>query len=98
MSINSSKFPNEVSHTKFDLLYFVKEVFNGKEIRHASSLVPIQQQLKEWRKSLVWLLRKLMYKCNLKDKAHEKGLVNVYLFRQPIALSETGRFQNNSVR
>ena len=24
------------------LLYFVKEMFNGKEIRHASSTVPIQ--------------------------------------------------------
>ena len=32
------------------------------------------------------------------DKAREKGLVNVYIFQQPIALSKTGRFQNNSDR
>ena len=34
----------------------------------------------------------------LEDKAREKGLVNVYIFQQPIALSNTGRFQNNSER
>ena len=38
----SNKFPNQVSHTKFDLLYFVKEMLNGKEILHASFVVPIQ--------------------------------------------------------
>ena len=32
----------------------------------------------------------------LQDKAREKGLVNVYIFQQPNALSKTGRFQNNS--
>ena len=31
----------------------------------------------------------------LEDKAREKSLVNVYIFQQPIALSKTGRFQNN---
>ena len=34
----------------------------------------------------------------LKDKASEKGLVNIYIFQQPIALSKTGRFQNDSGR
>ena len=34
----------------------------------------------------------------LKDKAFRKGLVDVYIFHQPIALSKTGRFQNNSER
>ena len=34
----------------------------------------------------------------LEDKAREKGLANVYIFQQPIALSKTGRFQNNSER
>ena len=34
----------------------------------------------------------------LEDKAREKDLVNVYIFQQPIALSKTGRFQNNSER
>ena len=34
----------------------------------------------------------------LQDKVREKGLVNVYIFQQPIALSKTGRFQNNSDR
>ena len=34
----------------------------------------------------------------LQDKAREKGIVNVYIFQQPIALSEIGRFQNNSDR
>ena len=34
----------------------------------------------------------------LLDKAREKDLVNVYIFQQPIALSKTGRFQNNSDR
>ena len=34
----------------------------------------------------------------LEDKALEKGLVNVYIFQQLIALSKTGRFQNNSER
>ena len=29
------------------------------------------------------------------DKAREKGLVNVYIFQQPIPLSKTERFQNN---
>ena len=32
----------------------------------------------------------------LEDKAREKGLVNVCIFQLPIALSKTGRFQNNS--
>ena len=32
----------------------------------------------------------------LEDKAFRKVLVNVYIFHQPIALSKTGRFQNNS--
>ena len=60
LSIRSSKFPSEIFHTMFDLLYFVKEMFNGKEIRHASS--PVPKQFKELRKSLVWLLRKLMFR------------------------------------
>ena len=34
----------------------------------------------------------------LEDKAFRKGLVNVYIFQQPIALSKTGQFQNNSER
>ena len=34
----------------------------------------------------------------LHNKAREKGLVNVYIFQQPIALSKTRRFQNNSDR
>ena len=34
----------------------------------------------------------------LESKAFRKGLVNVYIFHQPIALSKTGRFQNNSER
>ena len=34
----------------------------------------------------------------LDDKACEKGPVNVYIFQQPIALSKTGRFHNNSER
>ena len=29
-------------------------------------------------------------------QTREKGLFNVYIFQQPIALSKTGRFQNNS--
>ena len=29
----------------------------------------------------------------LEDKAREKGLVSVYVFHKPIALSKTGRFQ-----
>ena len=32
----------------------------------------------------------------LEDKAFRKGIVDVYIFHQPIALSKTGRFQNNS--
>ena len=32
----------------------------------------------------------------LQDKAREKELVNAYIFQQLIALSKTGRFQNNS--
>ena len=28
----------------------------------------------------------------LEDKAREKGIVNVYIFQQPIALSKTGLF------
>ena len=32
----------------------------------------------------------------LEDKAFRKCLVNVYIFHQPIALSKTRRFQNNS--
>ena len=31
----------------------------------------------------------------LEDKVREKELVNVYIFQQPIALSKTGRLQNN---
>ena len=31
----------------------------------------------------------------LEDKARERGLVNVYIFQQPIALSKTGQFQIN---
>ena len=34
----------------------------------------------------------------LQDKARKKGLANVYIFQQPIALSKTIRFQNNSDR
>ena len=34
----------------------------------------------------------------LEDKAREKSLVNVNIFQQPIALSKTGRFHNNSER
>ena len=34
----------------------------------------------------------------LEDKAFRKGLVNVYIFHQPIALSNTERFQSNSER
>ena len=34
----------------------------------------------------------------LEDKAFRKGLVDVYIFHQPIALSKTGRFQNKSER
>ena len=34
----------------------------------------------------------------LEGKAREKGQVTVYIFQQPIALSKTGRFQNNSDR
>ena len=34
----------------------------------------------------------------LEDKAREKYQVNVYIFQQPIALSKTGRSQNNSDR
>ena len=32
----------------------------------------------------------------LEDKAFRKGIVDVYIFHQLIALSKTGRFQNNS--
>ena len=32
----------------------------------------------------------------LEDKTREKGPVNVYIFEQTIALSKTGRVQNNS--
>ena len=34
----------------------------------------------------------------LKDKERGKGLVNVHIFQQPIALSKTGQFQINSDR
>ena len=34
----------------------------------------------------------------LEDKAFRKGLVNVYIFHQPIAMSKTRRFQNDSER
>ena len=34
----------------------------------------------------------------LEAKVREKELVKVYIFQKPIALSETGRFQNNSDR
>ena len=42
LSINSSKFSTEVLHTKFDLQYFVKEMFNFKEIWQAKSAVHVQ--------------------------------------------------------
>ena len=42
LSVNSSKFSTEVLHTKFDLPYFVKEMFNGKEIWQAKSAVHVQ--------------------------------------------------------
>ena len=34
----------------------------------------------------------------LEDKAFRKGLVDVSIFHQPIALSKKGRFQNNFER
>ena len=34
----------------------------------------------------------------LEDKAREKGLVNVYISQQSVALSKIGRFQCNSDR
>ena len=34
----------------------------------------------------------------LEDKAFRKGIVDVYIFHQPISLSNTGQFQNNSER
>ena len=34
----------------------------------------------------------------LEDKAFRKGLVDAYIFHQPIALSKKGLFQNNSDR
>ena len=59
--IRSSKFSNEVLHVKFDLQYFVKEMFKSKEIWHRKSTVPIENNVKEWRKSLVWLSTKSMF-------------------------------------
>ena len=32
----------------------------------------------------------------LEDRVREEGLVNVFSFQQPIALSKRGRFQDNS--
>ena len=32
----------------------------------------------------------------LEDKAFRKGIVDVYIFHQPIPLSKTEQFQNNS--
>ena len=60
LSINSNKFSTEVLHTRFDLPYFVKEMFNWKKIWQAKSAVHVQSHVKEWRQSLVWLLSKLM--------------------------------------
>ena len=34
----------------------------------------------------------------LEDKAREKGLVNVYMFQQPIALSETGQLKQDDFK
>ena len=34
----------------------------------------------------------------LEDKAFRKGLVDVYIFHQPIALFKTGLFQNSCQR
>ena len=34
----------------------------------------------------------------LEDRTCEKGLLNVYIYQQPIALSKIVRFQNNSDR
>ena len=42
-----------------------------------------------WRQ---WFLRQQ------EGSTREKGPFNVYIFQQPIALSKTGRFQNNSDR
>ena len=61
LSTRSSKFSNEVLHAKFDLQYFVKETFRWTEVWPRKSTVAIQYNVKEWRKSLVWLLRKSMF-------------------------------------
>ena len=45
-SIKSSKFSTEVLHTEFDLLYFVKEMFNRREIWQANSAVTCQRMEK----------------------------------------------------
>ena len=60
MSVISSKLSNEVPHVKFDLQYFVTEMFRWNEIWPRKSTVHIQYNFKEWRNSLVWLSRKSM--------------------------------------
>ena len=60
LSAISSKFSNEVLDVKFDLQYFVTEMFRWMEIWHRKFTVHIQYNFKECRKSLVWLLRKSM--------------------------------------
>ena len=42
MSIDSSKFSTEVLQTKFDLQYFVKEMFDRKEFWQAKSAIHVQ--------------------------------------------------------
>ena len=61
LSTRSSKFSNEVLHAKFDLRYFVKEIFRWKGIWHGKSKVATKYDVKEWRKSSVWLSRKSMF-------------------------------------
>ena len=132
------------SSCQVDLQYFVTEMFRWKEIWYSKFTVPIQEHVKEWRESLVWLLRKSMLVMKrfqiihwvkfspiwsprhsletgciftefcvvikrkyidsrnivnfeihllllvaglLEDKAFRKGLVDDYIFHQPIALS-----------
>ena len=41
LRINLSKFLTEVLHTKFDLPYFVKDMFNWKEIWQAKSALHV---------------------------------------------------------
>ena len=42
IKVDSGQY-SEIFHTKINLLYFVKEMFNGKEIRHASSTVTMEE-------------------------------------------------------